>query len=239
MINEIQNQLARLSCPKDGLFLQRFFKTGPGQYGEGDLFRGIRVSVLRGLAKTYQTVSMEQARYLLQSAYHEDRMLALLILMRKYAGGEEALRVLIYELYLGHTTFINNWDLVDVSAEHIVGAYLFGKDPEPLWHLARSSALWERRISILATFYFIRRGQFEATLKLAGILLKDTEDLIHKAVGWMLREVGKRDLAREEAFLALHYRHMPRTMLRYAIEKFPAELRLQYLKGEIDFFSRG
>jgi 3-methyladenine DNA glycosylase AlkD len=233
MIDEIQRQLVSLSNAEDGLFLQGFFKTGPGQYGEGDLFRGIRVPELRKLARAHQEIPLEQTERLLHSPYHEDRLLALLILTRKYAKVDEAGRKVIYELYLRNTRFINNWDLVDVSAEHIVGAFLGGRNQKPLDRLARSCSLWERRISILATFQFIRRGRFDATLRIAGLLLADKEDLIHKAVGWMLREVGKRDLQTEETFLIVHYRRMPRTMLRYAIERFPEEKRRRYLKGEV------
>lgn len=233
MIDEIKSQLASLSNPEDGAFLQRFFKTGPGQYGEGDLFRGIRVPVLRRLSKAHQNIPLERAEQLLHSAYHEDRLLSLLILVKKYANTDETGKDGIYTLYLDNTRFINNWDLVDASAMHIVSAYLHDKSKEPLYQLARSGHLWERRIAILATFHFIKRGAFDETLRIAGILLADKEDLIHKAVGWMLREVGKRDLQREEAFLSEHYRQMPRTMLRYAIEKFPPEKRLSYLKGTV------
>lgn len=233
MIDEIQRQLVSLSNPEDGLFLQRFFKTGPGQYGEGDLFRGIRVPELRKLSKAHQDIPLENAEWLLHSAYHEDRLLALLILVRKYAKADERGRTGVYELYLGNTRFINNWDLVDASAEHVVGAYLSDKSQEPLYQLARSRSIWERRIAVLATFHYIRRDNFDGTLTIAGILLGDREDLIHKAVGWMLREVGKRDLQREETFLRAHYRQMPRTMLRYAIERFPQEKRLRYLKGTV------
>jgi 3-methyladenine DNA glycosylase AlkD len=233
MIDAIQNQLAGLSNPEDGAFLQRFFKTGPGQYGEGDLFRGIRVPALRRLSKAHQDIPLDLAEQLLRSAYHEDRLLALLILVKKFANADEMERAGIYTLYLDNTHFINNWDLVDASAEHIVGAHLRDKSREPLYQLARSGHLWERRIAILATFHFIKRGVFDETLRIAGILLADKEDLIHKAVGWMLREVGKRDLQSEEAFLGAYYRQMPRTMLRYAIEKFPPDKRLSYLKGTV------
>jgi len=233
VVAEIQNQLAGLSNPEDGLFLQRFFKTGPGQYGAGDLFRGIRVPVLRRLSVVNQAISLEEAARLLRSTYHEDRLLALLILVRQYGKADEAGRAAVYELYLNSMQFINNWDLVDASAEHIVGAFLSDKSREPLDHLARSRSIWERRMAILATFHFIKRGLFDPTLRIAERLLKDKEDLIHKAVGWMLREVGKRDLQKEEAFLVAHYRQMPRTMLRYAIEKFPADKRRGYLKGAV------
>jgi len=233
MIDEIQSQLAYLSNNEDGFFLQRFFKTGPGQYGEGDLFRGIRVPVLRRLSKTYQEIPLEQAERLLHSAYHEDRSLALLIFVRKYARSDKTGQATIYNIYMRNTRFINNWDLVDSSAEHIVGAYLIDKSQKPLDQLARSRSIWERRIAILSTFHFVRRGKFDTTLRIAERLLTDKEDLIHKAVGWMLREIGNRDLKKEEAFLKTHYREMPRTMLRYAIEKFPENKRQRYLKGTV------
>lgn len=232
-VAKIQTELAELADPQTALISQRFFKTGPGEYGAGDLFRGIRVPVLRSLAKKYQLIPLPEAESLLRSAYHEDRLLALLLLVRLYAGGNEGTKAEIYRMYLDNTRFINNWDLVDSSAEHIVGAFLGDKNRTPLYHLAQSSSLWERRIAMMATFHFIKRGEFGETLKLAEMLLVDREDLIHKAVGWMLREIGNRDLGVEEGFLQTHYRQMPQVMLRYAIEKFPAEKRAQYLKGEI------
>jgi 3-methyladenine DNA glycosylase AlkD len=233
MLDKIHNKMVSLSNSADAQFLQRFIKTGPGQYGEGDIFRGIRVPVLRGLAKIYRDIPLEQAELLLRSAYHEDRMLALLLLIRKYAASDATVRSLIYRLYLENTHYINNWDLVDVSAEHILGAFLSDKGKEPLYLLARSDRIWERRMAILSTFHFIRRGMLDETLTIAGMMLTDTEDLIHKAVGWMIREVGKRDMHREEAFLRTHYRQMPRTMLRYEIERFPEERRQEYLKGTV------
>lgn len=173
MIDAIQSQLVNLSNSEDGLFLQRFFKTGPGQYGEGDLFRGIRVPELRRLSKAYKDIPLKQAEQLLHSAYHEDRLLALMILVCKYAKDDEAGKSGIYNLYLSHTRFINNWDLVDASAEHIVGAYLSGKSKEPLYHLARSRSIWERRIAMLATFHFIKLDKYDETLSIAEILLTD------------------------------------------------------------------
>ncbi len=227
----LRAKLRALGDPRKAEDLQRFFKTGPGDYGEGDIFLGIRVPVLRKLAKEYRNLTLGQAKKLLRSAMHEERLLALFILIGIYAKGNDVAKRQIYHLYLEHTQFVNNWDLVDASAEHIVGAYLWDKDKAPLLELAGSSLLWERRIAILSTFHFIKRGQFEETLKIAKLLLADPEDLIHKAVGWMLREVGKRHLATEEAFLGKHYHKMPRTMLRYAIEKFPEEKRRAYLHG--------
>ncbi|MEI6207488.1 MAG: DNA alkylation repair protein [Desulfuromonadales bacterium] len=232
MLTELQHKLIALSNPEDARFLQRFFKTGTGQYGEGDLFRGIRVPVLRKLSKEYQIIPLEHIISLLQSAYHEERLLALFILVLKYAKGNENMRGIIYSLYMGNTAFINNWDLVDASAEHVVGAYTSDKSKEPLYQLANSRSMWERRIAILATFRFIKHGSFDETLKIAKILLTDKEDLIHKAVGWMLREVGKRDIQCEDSFLDTHYRQMPRTMLRYAIEKYQQDKRLAYLNRD-------
>ncbi len=210
------------------------FQNEPGEYGEGDLFRGIRVPVLRKLANKYKQATVSDAEQLLQSPFHEDRLLALLILVQLYRRGDAAQRQAIYKLYLANTKFINNWDLVDSSAAGIVGAFLHERDKTPLTRLAQSVVLWERRIAIIATSYFIKQGQFDETLRIAELLVNDSEDLIHKATGWMLREVGNRDRATEEVFLRRHYRHMPRTMLRYAIEKFPEPERQAYLKGTIE-----
>jgi 3-methyladenine DNA glycosylase AlkD len=211
---------------------QSFFKTGPGQYGEGDVFIGITVPVLRKLAKEIPTLPVSEVVRLLRSPLHEARLLALFVLVRAYQRGDDVSRGNIYTRYLKNTRHINNWDLVDCSAEHIVGAHLWARDRSVLGALAASDLLWERRIAILATFHFIKRGAFAETLRIAERVLGDPEDLIHKATGWMLREVGKRDLAAEEAFLKKHGRSMPRTMLRYAIEKFPEDLRQRYLRGE-------
>lgn len=213
--------------------LQRFFKTGPGEYAEGDRFIGVRVPQIRQLVKAHAATPLPDLQRMLYSPVHEERLLALLLMVHQFQCGDAALRKTLYELYLVSTDVINNWDLVDASAEHIVGGWLFGRSRKPLYKLARSRSLWERRIAIMATFHFIKCGEFTETLRLAELLLGDGHDLIHKAVGWMLREVGKRDLAAEEAFLQQHYREMPRTMLRYAIEKFPERRRLAYLKGYI------
>ena len=200
----------------------RFFKTGPGQYGAGDRFLGIRVPALRVIAKKYQAISLDDAAKLLESEYHEERLTALLILVRRYQKPIDAKeREAIYRLYLDNMQWINNWDLVDCSAEPIVGAYLRERDKRPLYRLAGSASLWERRIAMMATFHYIKQREFDDALRIAEILLGDREDLIHKAVGWMLREIGKRDIETEERFLKRHCRQMPRTMLRYAIEKFP------------------
>jgi len=232
-VTQIRKRLAEIGDPAKAAVLQRFFKTGPGQYAQGDLFRGIPVPVLRRLGRDYRDLSLPDVERLLRSTHHEDRLLALLILIQIYANRDEDARERAYRLYLRNTRFINNWDLVDVSAEHIVGRFLVGRSKEPLTRLAKSKLLWERRIAILSTFHFIKNGQFDETFRIAEILLGDEEDLIHKAVGWMLREVGKRDLEAEEQFLKAHYRGMPRTMLRYAIERFPPHTRQAYLRGTI------
>ncbi|MFH1996922.1 MAG: DNA alkylation repair protein [Candidatus Omnitrophota bacterium] len=218
---------------KKAKILQSFFKTGKGQYAEGDLFIGVTVPVIRGLAKRFAELALRDAVLLLRSAIHEERLLALLILIRQYDRGTARVQKRIYRAYLANIDKINNWDLVDVTAERVVGRYLFDKDKKPLYMLAYSRNLWERRIAILSTFHYIKQGLFGETLAIAGILLRDKEDLIHKAVGWMLREVGKRDRAAEERFLKGRYKTMPRTMLRYAIEKFPETRRRAYLKGRI------
>jgi 3-methyladenine DNA glycosylase AlkD len=232
VVAELQKRLKALGDPRVAEGSRRFFKTGPGEYGEGDLFRGIRVPALRALAKEFQEMRPREAERLLGSPYHEDRLLALLILVRLYSRGDEAAREEIYRLYLKNARLINNWDLVDSSAEHIVGAHLRERSRAPLRRLAKSGDLWERRIAVLSTFHYIKRGEFRETLDIARALLDDREDLIHKAVGWMLREVGKRDAAAAEEFLKENYRRMPRTMLRYAIERLPEERRRRYLKGE-------
>ncbi len=232
-VEDIRKTLASLGDPEQAAALQGFFKTGPGGYAEGDLFRGIRVPMLRKLSRQYRHVTAEGAGALLTSAYHEDRLFGLLLLVGLFSKADEAGKTQIYRLYLDHTRHINNWDLVDSSAEHIVGAYLEDRSREPLYRLAASESLWERRIALLSTFHFIKRGDFEDALQIIALLLNDRRDLIHKAAGWMLREVGNRAPAAERAFLQEHYRHMPRTMLRYAIEKFPESERQQYLRGEV------
>lgn len=229
----IQNELRRLSNKEIAEHSQRFFKTGKGQYGEGDIFLGIRVPVLRKTAKKYQGISIDECSQLLKSTFHEERLLSLLMLVAifKKANGKD--KKAVYTLYLANTRFINNWDLVDSSAEHIIGAYLLGIDKKPIYRLAKSDLLWERRISIMSTFHFIKYNEFVDALRISKILLHDKEDLIHKAVGWMLREIGKRDIGAEEEFLKKYYKQMPRTMLRYSIEKFPEPKRQRYLKGQV------
>ena len=232
-VKEIQKKLRELGNKDKAKKHQRFFKTGPGEYGEGDIFIGVTVPELRKLAKEYKTITLKEVKQLLHSSIHEERLLSLFLLIHRFSKEDEPKKKRIYELYLKNTKFINNWDLVDSSAGHIVGAFLFNKSKKPLYDLVKSVNLWERRISIISTFYFIKRNLFSDTLKISKILLSDKEDLIHKAVGWMLREVGKRDMSVEENFLKKHYKNMPRTMLRYAIEKFSESKRQLYLKGKI------
>jgi len=230
-LSEIQKQVRQLGDKAIAAHSQRFFKTGRGEYGEGDQFLGIRVPVLRKLAKQNKALPFEVVSQLLFSAYHEERLLCLLMLVLQFSKGDAQQQQTIYRFYLKHTKFINNWDLVDTSAEHIVGAYLLDRSRKPLYKLARSKMLWERRIAILSTYHYIKKNEFDETLKIAEILRHDPEDLIQKAVGWMLREVGKRQLDLEEGFLKQHYQQLPRTMLRYATEKFPPEKRKAYLAG--------
>jgi len=229
---QIVNRLRELGDSDIAAHSQRFFKTGPGEYGEGDRFLGIRVPIIRTCVREYRTISLQDTAELLKSPFHEARLLALLMLVAKYsAAKKDTEREAIYRSYLRHTESINNWDLVDCSAEHIVGAHLFGKDRKPIYRLARSKSLWERRIGVMSTFHFVKREDFSDTLAIAELLLGDREDLIHKAVGWMLREVGNRNRKAEERFLTKHYKQMPRTMLRYAIEKLSEPHRQGYLHG--------
>lgn len=233
MLKNARERLRSAADPARAEFSRRFFKTAPGEYGHGDVFIGITVPALRRVVREFQALPLDDAVKLLSSTIHEERLMAVLILVRKFAKGSSEDQERIYGAYLANTRFINNWDLVDASAEYIVGAFLRDRSRRPLHALARSKNLWERRISILSTFHFIKHDEFEEALKIAEKLVADDEDLIHKAVGWMLREIGKRDLATEESFLKKHYQKMPRTMLRYAIEKFPETKRQAYLKGNV------
>jgi 3-methyladenine DNA glycosylase AlkD len=229
----IQAAVRAAGDPRKAAILQGFFKTGPGEYGAGDVFVGIQVPVLRRLAQDFQAADERALSALLASRIHEDRLLALLILVRQFEKGTEDERHRIYRLYTASTDRINNWDLVDLSAPNIAGAWLAPRSRAPLDRWARSRSLWERRIAIVATHAFIRAGEFGDTLRIADRLLGDPHDLIHKAAGWMLREVGKRDVTALEAFLTPRYRAMPRTMLRYAIERFPETRRKAYLRGQV------
>ena len=226
----IQQELKSLANPEKAKLLQGFFKTGPEQYGEGDVFLGLTVPQIRVIAKQhFKDISLAEVQSLVESKYHEFRMCGLIILTYKYekfpSGRKE-----IYDFYLKNTKYINNWDLVDVTTPRIVGTYLLDKDRSVLYNLAKSSDLWEKRIAVLATFPFIRNNDFKDCLAISEILLDDKHDLIHKAVGWMLREIGKKNQAIEEEFLNKHYKTMPRTMLRYAIERFEEGKRKGYLK---------
>ena len=233
-LNKLQSDIFKLKNPTKATFLSRFFKTGPGEYGEGDLFWGLTVPESRKLALKYQDLAFTEITELLESKVHEERLIALLILVHNFQRGDGGAKERIYKFYLRNTNYVNNWDLVDLSADKIVGAYLLDQPAggrDILYRLARSKNIWERRIAIIASFQFIKEKKESAdTLNMAEILLTDSHDLIHKAVGWMLREVGKR--ASEKAlvkFLDKHAREMPRTMLRYAIERLPEKLRIGYL----------
>jgi len=232
-VETIKAEMTSLANPQRATHALRFFKTGPGEYGEGDRFLGITVPETRKVARRWKDLPLAGVRELLASNYHEIRLLALVILVERFRKTDAAERKQIYDLYLQHRQRVNNWDLVDTSAPAIVGGYLEDRSRRILYQWARKGKLWERRISVLATFHFIRNDDFTDALELARILVNDPEDLMHKAVGWMLREIGNRDRATEESFLKMHYRAMPRTMLRYAIEKFPESLRQRYLKGKV------
>jgi 3-methyladenine DNA glycosylase AlkD len=232
-LGALRRELRSLADPERAATLQWFLKTGIGEYGEGDRCLGLRVPVLRRLARAYRDLPLEDALVLLRSKWHEERLLALFLLVDRYQRGEPDVRQQVYDAYLGHTKHINNWDLVDASAEFIVGPQLDPRDIAVLEKLAQSPDLWERRIAMLATFHWIKDGVYEPALHIATMLLGDPHDLIHKAVGWMLREIGKRDRAVEVAFLRAHCRTMPRTSLRYAIEHFPERERKRYLAGTV------
>ncbi len=232
-LNELKKTI-RANANKDyAKTAQWFFKTGKGEYGEGDKFVGIRVPVLRKIGKQFRELDLEDLQSLLNSKIHEERLISLLILVDKYNKADEKAKDIIYRFYKKNRKKINNWDLVDLSAPKIIGIHLLNRDKQILYKYAHSKNLWERRISIISTYSFIKNNDFNTTLEISGILLNDEHDLIHKAVGWMLREVGKQDLETLEKFLKPRYNKMPRTMLRYSIEKFPEKKRKKYLKGEI------
>ncbi len=233
MLNQLKIELAQLGDPDRAKNLSRFFKTGKGQYGEGDVFLGITVPEQRKVAKRYDNLPLDDLQELLNSKIHEHRFTALVILIAKYRKAEESRKNEIFEFYLKNIENINNWDLVDLSAPRIVGDYLINKERPILYNLAKSNNLWERRISILSTFTFIANNDFKDALNISELLLHDEHDLIHKAVGWALREIGKRDQEAEERFLTKHYLYMPRTMLRYAIEKFAEKKRKKYLNKNV------
>jgi 3-methyladenine DNA glycosylase AlkD len=231
-LNELRRELREAAEPERVPELQRFFKTGPGGYGEGDVFLGVRVPAVRVVARRHAGLDLEDVTKLLCSPVHEERLAALVILVRRYGRADEQERQRIYDLYLGNTAHVKGWDLVDVSAPYIVGAHLLdcrGVERRVLDRLASSPSVWERRIAIMATFAFVRAGECNETLRLARVLLEDEHDLIHKAVGWMLREVGKRDEELLVGFLQQHAGDMPRTMLRYAVERLDASVRSELM----------
>lgn len=232
-LKDLRASLRKIADPEIAEHSQRFFKTGKGEYGEGDKFLGIRVPVLRKHAGKYRHIKFTEIKKLIKSKYHEERLCALFLLVEKYKKGSEKEKGDICNFYMNSTKYINNWDLVDSSAPYIAGAYFENKDKKPLYDFALSGDMWKRRIAILSTFHMIRKNSFNDALKISEILVNDREDLIHKAVGWMLREIGKRDIVSEKRFLKKYYKRMPRTMLRYAIEKFPEAERKRFLKGKI------
>ncbi|MBI5221675.1 MAG: DNA alkylation repair protein [Candidatus Magasanikbacteria bacterium] len=220
LLNKLTAELKLVARPDKAQILSGFFKTGKGQYGEGDIFLGIYVPIQRGIAKKYLVLDLKDIQILLNSKIHEHRTIALFILIAQYQKADEKIKEKIYKFYLENTKRINNWDLVDLSAPNIVGQQLLKNNKNILYKLARSKNLWEKRIAIVATLTFIRAKKFDDTLKISEILIRDRHDLIHKAVGWMLREMGKRDESLLRKFLKKHAKNMPRTMLRYSIEKF-------------------
>lgn len=233
-LQQLKKDLNKLKNPEKAKLLQRFFKTGKGQYGEGDIFLGIMVPESRKVATKFKDLSLKEVEELLHSTIHEERFIALSILVIQFEASPEN-RKEIFNFYLANTKWINNWDLIDLTAPKIVGRYILenGRNNPfiegKLVDLANSNDLWEKRISILSTFYFIKNKRFAESLEIAKMLLNDKHDLIHKAVGWMLREIGKRDLKAEEKFLNKYYKTMPRTMLRYSIEKFDADRKRFYM----------
>lgn len=226
---QVKTEIKKLSNPEHATKLQGFFKTDKGKYGEGDIFLGVRVPDQRRIAKKYKNIPLTDVIELLQSGIHEHRLTALFILTEQFNRGDEEARQRIVDMYLGNTAYVNNWDLVDSSAHKILGAWLVDKARDVLYEMAESENLWERRISIISTFAFINRGDLADALALARALIEDGHDLIHKASGWVLREVGKKDQSALETFLLEHYEKMPRTMLRYAIERLPEERRRFYM----------
>ncbi len=232
-LDEAKRELRKYADREKAKLLLRFFKTKPGDYAEGDILIGVTVPFARKVVKKFPELSLSDLIKLLRSKIHEERFLALLILVLQFNKAEAKVKGRIFKVYLANTRFINNWDLVDVSAPQIVGAFLRDKDRQILYRLAKSALLWERRIAILATFTFIKSNDLDDVFGIAKLLLSDKEDLIHKACGWMLREAGKRDAAAEERFLRKNCRLMPRTMLRYAIEKFPRKKREVFLLGKV------
>lgn len=226
----ILNELLSVANPEKAAFLQRFFKTGLGQYAEGDVFLGLVVPLTRSIAKANKQTPLSELKILMESEYHEARLCALLIAVEQFKKASEADRRKLYDFYLAHARRINNWDLVDVTCPHIVGAYLLDKDRSRLYELAESDCLWEQRIAMVSTVTFIRHRDYTDTLALAEKLMSHPHDLMHKAIGWMLREVGKKDRETLTAFLEEYATRLPRTSLRYAIEHYPEDRRQYFLK---------
>lgn len=232
-LNELKTIIRTNADIEHARTMQRFFKTGKGEYGEGDKFLGLRVPVQRKIANRFSDLGFDDLQKLLNSKIHEERLISLLILIAQYKKADDLKKERIFNLYTKNSKKVNNWDLVDLSAPKIAGAHLLNNDKEILFKFAGSKNIWERRISVISTFTFIKNKKYDVTLKITDILLNDDQDLIHKAIGWMLREVGKNDLKTLESFLKPRYFKMPRTMLRYAIEKFPETKRQKYLKGKV------
>ncbi|MBT3981523.1 MAG: DNA alkylation repair protein [Bacteriovoracaceae bacterium] len=230
---QVKSSLKKLEDKDKALFLSRYFKTAPGEYGHGDKFLGIKVPESRKIARSSRNLSLPEIQKLLDSKYHEQRLVGLFILVLKFDQASDKEQKSIYHFYVKNLNNVNNWDLVDSSAPQIVGRFLLNKDKAILYKWASSKNLWKRRVSILSTLHFIREKKYRDALNIGEVLLDDSEDLIHKGVGWMLREIGNRDIKKEEMFLKKHYQKMPRTMLRYAIEKFPEKKRKDYLLGRI------
>lgn len=229
MLNKIKNELLLLGDPERANKLSSFFKTGKGEYGEGDVFLGISVPQQRKVAKKYTDLSLDQLEKLLSSKFHEYRLTALIILVLKYGKADNSGKKEIFDFYIKNTEFINNWDLVDLSSPKIIGDFLINRERSVLFELVNSDNLWKRRIAVLATFSFIRNDDFVDAISISRLLISDDHDLIHKAVGWMLREIGKRDENTLRNFLNEYYKQMPRTMLRYSIEKLSEKERKHYL----------
>ena len=226
----ITSELQALSNTEKREIFPKFFKAGKGEYGEGDRFLGVTVPNVRAIAKLHKDISIEEIRDLIQSEWHEVRLCALIIMVEKSKKKDEALRQQLFELYLSQTDRINNWDLVDLSCRFIIGEYLLDKSRDILYQLAQSPLLWDNRIAIVSTYAFIRKGQLEDTYVLSDLMMQHPHDLMHKAIGWMLREAGKRNPERLYDYVMSHRADMPRTMLRYAIEKFSPKERAILMK---------
>lgn len=230
ILKKLIEELKNLGNKRDKEILQKFFKTGPGQYGEGDIFLGIKVPVQRKVAAKYKGLKINDVQKLLDSKIHEERLVGLVIMIHQFEEGNEEIKKKVFEMYMNNSHRVNNWDLVDITAPRIAGAYLLNKDKKILYQFAKEKLLWRRRIAIVSTYKFIKNNQFEDVVKLSEILLNDKEDLMHKAVGWMLREAGKMNKQVLIDFLDKHCKNMPRTTLRYSIEKLSEKEKKYYMK---------